>query len=75
MILFNYIKQNKEEVNRLYRLGVISVKTINYFEMYQFYLDALTLGSKQAAIAFARDNFDTTIARIYKAITLMESDI
>jgi len=75
MKVFDYIKQHNTEVNRLYILGVVSIKTITYFEIYQFYLDALALGSKQAAIAFARDNFNTTIARIYRAIELMEEDM
>ena len=75
MKVFDYIKKHTHSINSLYMLGIVSSKTITYFEIYQFYLDALALGSKQAAIAFAQDNFDTTIARVYRAIELMESEM
>jgi len=75
MDLYSLIQNNKQVINTLYKAGAVNIKVLRHLEVYQFYLDALALGSKQAAIAFARDNFKITARHVYRSIEFMEQKL
>ena len=75
MTLYNLINNNKSLLNSLYKTGVVSYRVFNFYEIYQFYLDALPLGSKQAAIALGVKNFGISTRQVYRAIEMMEQEV
>jgi len=75
MTLYETINKNRSLLSSLYIAGVVSVKVFNFYEIYQFYLDATALGSKQAAIALGVKNFGISTRQVYRAIEMMEQEI
>ena len=74
MIIYDYIKDNRTTINKMFKIGIIPMSVINQFEIYNFYIDAQDL-KDGSAIGRTVIHFDISRQYLYTTIKRLEEPL